>query len=61
MRIIKKALFKKTAKLSILFILAITNLSGQDNPHQKNVEWLQQQKQIAASTVLLNNEQGFVP
>lgn len=61
MRIIKEALFKKTAKLSILFILAITNLSGQDNPHQKNVEWLQQQKQIAASTVLLNNEQGFVP
>lgn len=61
MQIAKAALLKKSIRISVLFIIAVTNVSGQDSQHQKNQQWLQQQKQIAASTVLLNNEQGFIP
>ena len=53
--------FKKPIQVLILFILGLTNVSGQNDQHQINTQWLQQQKEIAASTVLLNNQQGVVP
>lgn len=61
MGIVKSALLKKSVHISILFTIAVVNVCGQESQHQKNQGWLQQQKQIASSTVLLNNEQGFIP
>ncbi|HEX8333902.1 MAG TPA: hypothetical protein VF622_14880, partial [Segetibacter sp.] len=45
----------------VFFFLIFINAFGQDDRHQQNLEWLQQQKQIAGSTVLLNNRQRRVP
>ncbi len=60
-RIKKKAFFTKTIPLFILIILGTTKVSGQYSQHQKNEQWLQQLNQIAVSTILLNNEQDFLP
>lgn len=53
---------KKFGRVSctLLFLLVVTIAFAQDQ-HQQNEEWIQQQKIIAASTVLLNNKQRIVP
>ena len=61
MQIFTTILIKKIVQLLILAAACFANVSGQENQHQKNEQWLQQEKDIAASTVLLNNEQGLVP
>jgi CubicO group peptidase (beta-lactamase class C family) len=48
-------------QLSILLILGISSLSGQHYAHWEHVADLQQQKNLASSSVLLNNEQGTIP
>ena len=61
MRSKKNLFFKRIIRVSILSVFAITNVSGQQSLHEVNERWLQQQKEISTSTVLLNNEQGLVP
>lgn len=57
----KVPLIHKLFQTFILFILAVTSVSGQDNQHQRNEQWLLRQKEIAATTVLLNNKAGIIP
>jgi CubicO group peptidase (beta-lactamase class C family) len=59
--VIKYPFFKKVFYFLLLFVFFVTNVSCQDNQHQVNEQWLQHQKQVASSTVLLNNKQSFVP
>lgn len=49
----------KTFITFYFFLIAFT-ASAQDQ-HQRNLEWLQQEKQITAATVLLNNKQNAIP
>lgn len=57
----KYAFFKKVFDFLSLLVLLVTHVSCQVNQHEANEQWLQQQKHIASSTVLLNNKQSFVP
>lgn len=44
------------------FLITLINITAfAQDQHQRNLEWLQQEKQIAAVTVLLNNKQNTIP
>jgi len=51
----------KMLKLFIILLLINTTIFAQNLQHILNEQWLQKEKEIAAATLVLNNQQGDIP
>ena len=56
-----RSCLKEICLLFFWVIFCAPKTSGQYTQHEINKQWLQQQNEIASSTILLNNKQGLVP